>query len=263
LRRIQLLVALTMLVFAALSAQAQQCVRDNDCNVGRSFCGGEYRCMPGGAGADARGCIRPTAARCAANQSCDEANQRCVSGCSVTPDADRDGHRNLQCGGDDCDDQDANTFPGNNEVWDAADHDEDCNPETHGVPPQLQLVLTEHLQVCSGTGVVILSRIPELRYPGQTPYDHFQVATCSAGTVCIPQPSGEGVCGVKPPNYTDPPIIPNIPTGLQQHRHDAPAGLARPATEYKGIPSPRLGPPTRTPLCAKGQKWDPDTKTCK
>jgi len=48
------------------------------------------------------------------------------------PDADGDGRRSAACGGDDCDDHDAGRFPGNVEVCDADQHDEDCDPATFG-----------------------------------------------------------------------------------------------------------------------------------
>jgi alpha-tubulin suppressor-like RCC1 family protein len=38
----------------------------------------------------------------------------------------------VACGGDDCDDEDERRFPGNSEVCDADDLDEDCNPSTVG-----------------------------------------------------------------------------------------------------------------------------------
>jgi hypothetical protein len=48
-------------------------------------------------------------------------------------DRDGDGHRSTAAGGDDCDDNDANRFPGNVEVGDFDNHDEDCDPMTFGV----------------------------------------------------------------------------------------------------------------------------------
>lgn len=51
--------------------------------------------------------------------------------CAVT-DNDGDGHDAIACGGDDCDDDDARRFPGNIEVCDDADLDEDCDPSTYG-----------------------------------------------------------------------------------------------------------------------------------
>jgi len=46
------------------------------------------------------------------------------------PDADGDGHASAATGGDDCDDSDANRYPGNTEVGDTRGHDEDCDPTT-------------------------------------------------------------------------------------------------------------------------------------
>ena len=56
-----------------------------------------------------------------------EAQGRCA-----TPDRDGDGHRAIECGGDDCDDDDPGRYPGRPEVCDAAGHDEDCDPRTAG-----------------------------------------------------------------------------------------------------------------------------------
>ncbi len=103
------------------------CSTDLDC-TDHLFCNGVERCTPGATGADARGCVAASPANpCATGQSCDEAGQRC-SAC--TTDADSDGHRSLDCGGDDCDEADARRFPGNSEVCDGVGHDEDCNPCT-------------------------------------------------------------------------------------------------------------------------------------
>jgi len=47
-------------------------------------------------------------------------------------DADGDGHSSIACGGDDCDDDDANRFPGNLEICDGDHHDEDCDTMSFG-----------------------------------------------------------------------------------------------------------------------------------
>ncbi len=105
------------------------CHTDPECSDG-VFCNGVERCSPGTAGADARGCVSASPAQpCSAGQTCNEAMARCVSGC---PDADGDGHTAVSCGGDDCDDADANRFPGRMEVCDVARRDEDCDPTTFG-----------------------------------------------------------------------------------------------------------------------------------
>ena len=114
------------------AGDTDMCRNDNDCSD-TVFCDGVERCMPGAAGANVRGCVPASPAfPCTATQLCDEANRRCVTQCSMEPDADGDGHRSRGCGGDDCDDADPNRFPGNAEVCDPM-HDEDCDPTTIGV----------------------------------------------------------------------------------------------------------------------------------
>jgi hypothetical protein len=105
------------------------CVRDDEC-PDSVFCNGAERCAPGAPGANARGCVPATDGPCTTGQSCDETMHRCTANC---PDADGDGHRATSCGGDDCDDADANRFPGNAEVCDGTNHDEDCDAVTFGV----------------------------------------------------------------------------------------------------------------------------------
>ena len=51
---------------------------------------------------------------------------------AASPDQDGDGHDSYAFGGADCDDTDAQRFPGNVEVADPENRDEDCNPETYG-----------------------------------------------------------------------------------------------------------------------------------
>ena len=54
---------------------------------------------------------------------------RCTA---ANADADGDGHRCAELGGDDCNDADTRAFPGNPEICDAGGHDEDCDPATFG-----------------------------------------------------------------------------------------------------------------------------------
>src|SRR5690606_1533361 len=91
------------------------CSTNAECAGG--FCDGTRLCVPGAAEADARGCVTVTPA-CGAGEVCDAELERCVPACEV-PDADGDGVDSVECGGSDCDDNDANRYPGNAEVCDA------------------------------------------------------------------------------------------------------------------------------------------------
>ncbi len=106
------------------------CRSDDDCSDGL-FCDGVERCLPSSASADSHGCLRGDPP-CTPMQTCDEVRDQCLSNCDRTPDADGDGHRATNCGGDDCDDADPQRFPGNTEVCDTMRpaHDEDCDPMT-------------------------------------------------------------------------------------------------------------------------------------
>jgi hypothetical protein len=134
-----LLLACGLLIagLAAVSALAedpsQQCRRHSDCDDG-VWCNGEERCERNAEDADDRGCVPARAVACpdTANSRCDEANDRCLTGCDLRPDEDGDGHDSIACGGDDCDDDDPDRFPGNPEDCDEQGHDEDCDPATVG-----------------------------------------------------------------------------------------------------------------------------------
>ena len=108
----------------------EMCLSDLECSDG-TFCNGVERCAPTAEDADDQGCIGG-APPCAPGQSCEEAEGRCVTMCPITEDADGDGARATECGGDDCDDADPERFPGNAEVCDPEGHDEDCDPSTVG-----------------------------------------------------------------------------------------------------------------------------------
>jgi hypothetical protein len=86
-------------------------------------------------------CVPGTAPQCddgvgCTFDACSEELRRCVN---RVPDADRDGVPSAACLdamgqplGTDCDDTDANRYPGNREVCDTMMHDEDCDATTHG-----------------------------------------------------------------------------------------------------------------------------------
>lgn len=117
------------------------CNTHSDCDDGR-FCNGEERCLPVPGGNGNKVCFpsknppcnfsdaERRGMGCYTNMLCNEAEARCE--CEPCPDEDRDGHRDVSCGGDDCDDSDPDRFPGNPEDCDAEGHDEDCDPYTIG-----------------------------------------------------------------------------------------------------------------------------------
>ena len=65
---------------------------------------------------------------------CSEINDTCQVACAFSADADGDGHDALVCGGDDCDDNNPEVFPGNNEICDRDNIDEDCDATTFAGP---------------------------------------------------------------------------------------------------------------------------------
>lgn len=60
---------------------------------------------------------------------CMEQDKRCSIPCE---DKDGDGHGAMHCGGDDCDDNNPNRFPGNVEICESNGLDEDCDVTTVG-----------------------------------------------------------------------------------------------------------------------------------
>ena len=106
---------------------AAGCSTDMQCDDG-VYCNGAERCDPEDDDANGLGCV---AGEPPCLENCVEAMQECDIACA-TPDADGDGQSRMACGGNDCDDNDPNRFPGNPEVCDADDHDEDCDDLTFG-----------------------------------------------------------------------------------------------------------------------------------
>lgn len=111
-----------------------ECTMDGECDDGL-FCNGTETCGDGQ-------CVAGAVVQCADEVECtvdvcDDEIDACVN---AAPDADGDGVRDAACTdaagtplGEDCDDDDANRFPGNAEVCDEGNHDEDCDAETYGL----------------------------------------------------------------------------------------------------------------------------------
>ena len=99
-----------------------ECTGAEHCDDG-DFCNGAEQCTAGE-------CV-PGDAPCSEQERCSNESARCISDCDQ-PDMDGDGVDATECGGNDCDDTDADVFPGNPEVCDTEGKDEDCNPETVG-----------------------------------------------------------------------------------------------------------------------------------
>lgn len=106
------------------------CSRDSDCNDGL-FCNGEEVCNPRFKGADVKVCMRSEHGPCEPSP-CDEAKRECD--CSVG-DRDGDGYNVSGCANGepvDCDDTDIRRNPGQVEVCDVEQLDEDCDEDTFG-----------------------------------------------------------------------------------------------------------------------------------
>jgi len=104
---------------------ATECMEDDECDDG-IFCNGVEVC-------DRTRYMSRGEPPCAPDSVCREEMQLCVDAeCALRGDSDGDGHDRIDCDGDDCDDGDPGRFPGNPEVCDPMDLDEDCDPSTYG-----------------------------------------------------------------------------------------------------------------------------------
>ncbi|MEM9751364.1 MAG: putative metal-binding motif-containing protein [Pseudomonadota bacterium] len=108
----------------------------NPCDDGL-YCNGLERCDPSNANAVTlvlasfvvSGCVRGRNPCASAGRACNEDSDICAVNCA---DNDGDGYAAKSCGGQDCNDTDPETFPGNTEICDPIGKDEDCDPDTHG-----------------------------------------------------------------------------------------------------------------------------------
>ncbi len=112
------------------SSVGMPCTTSTECDDGL-YCNGAETCTTGHCSAGGQVCDDHLA--CTLDV-CSEAMRTCIA---RAPDVDGDGHGDAHCVdgdgnpfGDDCDDTDADAYPGNVEVCD--DHDDDCNPATRG-----------------------------------------------------------------------------------------------------------------------------------
>lgn len=99
------------------------CTSDSDCSD-NIFCNGQEICASGQ-------CLSGNSDVCPARFTCNEDTESCESDCSQE-DVDGDGALAIECGGTDCDDTNPARFPGNPEVCDVMNLDEDCDPTTFG-----------------------------------------------------------------------------------------------------------------------------------
>jgi len=220
----RLLLVLAPLLFALPATAFALCATDVECSDGL-FCNGIERCSPGAPGADLNGCTAGTP-ECTIPpfDECDESRARCL--CRPRQDSDGDGHDAPPCG-DDCDDSDSRRYPGNVEICDADNHDDDCNPSTFGEVDADKDGFFDG-QCCNHNdftgqnlcgddcddsnpaitpGAMICGAVPGevlICNPGGGFRGGFQQANCGGvdEQVCIPQPNGTGVCEMikKPKN---------------------------------------------------------------
>ena len=210
----------------SLGTTGPACSSDQECSDG-VFCNGIERCVGSSPGYCAAGTTP-----CNAGQRCDEDRDVCEISCA-DPDHDGDGHRSIRCGGDDCDDRDANRYPGRQEVCDEEGHDEDCDPTTFGHRDydgdgevdircvnreangtlhrgtdydDRNVAVRVGSMICDGPDMVVISGSASVK--------------CPDGTQCVVQPNLTGICIVPPPNYVTPPwfIPPPVPEALPSLR---------------------------------------------
>jgi hypothetical protein len=183
------------------------CYLDSDCDD-TLWCNGIERCNPNDPEADRRGCVgKPP---CEQGVRCNETEEMCEPTCSQTPDRDMDGYASIECGGADCDD-DPRRYPGNVELCDPENLDEDCNPFTFGDRDADSDGYVDH-QCCNTSDDGTLrcgndcNDLNAVDYPfAQTcgnqgsvricyPNGEYWERSCGEGATCVYQPNSLGVC---------------------------------------------------------------------
>ncbi|PIX03792.1 MAG: hypothetical protein COZ77_09895 [Gallionellales bacterium CG_4_8_14_3_um_filter_54_18] len=145
------LLALSLMTLALpTNVSATVCNNNSQCDDGL-FCNGLELCRPADPLALPNGCVewieppgvngrftgQRRVARSICRQDdnpytrdyCDEEEDLCRH---ASEDVDGDGHASIRTGGDDCNDADAMSYPGNVEICDPAGRNEDCDPMTVG-----------------------------------------------------------------------------------------------------------------------------------
>jgi len=136
---LSVVIPLLVLFWSLHVSAAEVCTSDTQCDDGL-FCNGAEQCLPADPRADVKGCVSVGDRRTVCppdtglysaftRDYCDEDSDLCRH---EQEDTDGDGHSSIRSGGDDCNDKDANSYPGNVEICDDRGKDEDCNPQTVG-----------------------------------------------------------------------------------------------------------------------------------
>lgn len=203
----------------------RMCTQDFMCGNDNLFCNGKEVCNPAlgkgylsmSYGKGHWGCHR-VEKPCSSGETCVEERRSCErADCSRSDvrDRDGDGHANIQCGGDDCDDDDARINPGKKEYCDRENLDEDCDPKTIASKDEDRdkdgfypirccntssggdtLCGTD----CDDTNPFIVPRAQSCPVDGspEVLVCGWGFVQCGNNKVCHAQPNGTGICA--PPN---------------------------------------------------------------